>query len=461
MPGPLDLLLHSHEPSARAPLIGEFRVHVLLISYRFPPQPGVGAIRPAKFAKYLHRFGFRVTVLAASAENGRDETLLRDLPKAVRVIRVPERGLLATWRRLCPRRGVLTDSLWRAGQWLLRQSSVPDESSGFVGPALRTGADLEAGPPDMILASGGPWSAFVAAERISRRLGVPYVLDYRDPWTAAPAGWLSAPGFLPGWRNPALERRLVSRAAAIVAAHEEIPSLLDETFPGIGAGRRAHWIPNGYDPEDFGDLPMRRSEVFVLNYAGALYGGRTLRPLAETLEDLCAAGTISRPRARLRVLGPRPERVRRMLAGLLPDQLDIPGEVPYSESIASMTSAAINLHVSFRRLEDTFHVPVKLYEYLRAGRPILALCPPGASARLIEEARGGWVVPPGDREALRRVLALAYGDWEAGRMLPAPDPGVAQRFDRSRSVARLALILKRACRHESEAADRDVPAAPA
>ena len=150
---------------------------------------------------------------------------------------------------------------------------------------------------------------------------------------------------------------------------------------------------------------MRRSEVFVLNYAGALYGGRTLRPVAEALEDLCAAGTIPRPRARLRVLGPPAERARSMLAGLLPDQLDAPGRVPYSESIASMTSAAVNLHVSFERLEDTFHVPVKLYEYLRAGRPILALCPPGASARLIEEARGGWVVAPGDRETLRRVLA--------------------------------------------------------
>jgi glycosyltransferase involved in cell wall biosynthesis len=420
-------------------------VHVLLISYRFPPQPGVGAIRPAKFAKYLVRFGFRVTVLAASAENGRDETLLRDLPAAVRVIRLRERGPLAAWRRLRPGRRLLWRSLWMAGEWLILQSLVPDDSSGFVRPALRAGAGLRADPPDVILASGGPWSSFVAAERISRRLGVPYVLDYRDPWTAAPAGWLSAPGFLPRLCNPSLERRLVSRATAIIAAHEEIPALLDETFRGIGVERHAYWIPNGYDPEDFGDLPARRSDVFVLNYAGALYGGRTLRPVAEALEDLCAAGTIPRPRARLRVLGPPAKRARSMLAGLLPDQLDAPGRVPYSESIASMTSAAVNVHVSFKRLEDAFHVPVKVYEYLRAGRAILALCPPGASARLIEEARAGWVVAPGDREALRRVLARAYEDWEAGRALPVPDPGVARRFDRSRGAMRLGQILERIC----------------
>jgi len=250
-------------------------------------------------------------------------------------------------------------------------------------------------------------------------------------------------GLLARWRNPHLERRMLERAAAVVSVMEQLPSMLEEGLGVSGLASRFHWIPNGYDPEDFEGVAARTSSEFTLTYSGALYGSRSLRPIAQVLDDLVREGKMDRDRLRLQVLGPPPSKVIGELAGLsILNRVHAPGSVSHAEALSHQLGSTINLLVDIVYEGPNVHAPGKLYEYLRAGRPILALSKPGLTPQLIEEADGGWVVPPDDMRALREVLVRAYEDWSAGRPLPRPRLEAAERFDRARLAARLKGVLE-------------------
>ena len=188
---------------------------------------------------------------------------------------------------------------------------------------------------------------------------------------------------------------------------------------------------------------MPPASEFTITFAGALYGTRTLRPFLRVLEDLVRAEKIPLDRLRVRVIGPSWEQIRSDLAGsALERRVDAPGQLSHAETLRHMRATTLNLLVDIIYQGPNIHVPGKLYEYLKAGRPVLALSVPGQTESLIREAEAGWVVPPGDEAALRAVLVSAFEDWQAGRALPRPRQEVAQRDDRARQAGRRVEVLQ-------------------
>lgn len=423
-------------------------MRVLLIAYRFPPQTGGGVPRPTKFAKYLSQLGVDVTVLTIDTEGlrGLNEALLADLPAAVKIVRVKERGLLARLRNLRPPRNGAEAIAHRALislRWWLHQWSVPDEVQGFASAVADAAGHSDVARADVVITTGGPWSSFVAGERLARALRVPLVLDYRDPWTTGPPGWPFAPSFRGRLLNRGIERSVARRASAILSAHAILPELLEAQLKIENLASICHWIPNGYDEADFHGLDPAPYDKFTLTYAGSLYAGRSVRPIAKALDDLVREGAIAREDLRLRVLGAHASKVSGEVSDLsIAKQVEAPGELPHREALLELMKSTICVLVDIHYGERNVHTPGKLYEYLRAGRPILAVSPPGVTADLVRESNGGWVVAPEDAPALASTLRQAYADWKAGRPLPVPRLEVAERFERSRSAARVKGILE-------------------
>ncbi len=254
-------------------------------------------------------------------------------------------------------------------RWLLYQGMVPDECAGFIRPAAAAADHPDVREAEVIIATGGPWSSLVAGDRIARRLGRPLVLDYRDPWTTMFPGMTLPAGAVARRWNPRIERGLVTRASAIVSVTSTFPSLLETMLhlPGISA--RCHWIPNGFDPDDFAGVEPAASDCFTITYAGAIYGTRTPLPVVRALEALVKAGRIPRERFRLCVLGLPAARERRAVAlSSIQDRIETPGLVSHRETLAQLLGSDINLLVDILYDGPNVHVPGKLYEYLRAGR---------------------------------------------------------------------------------------------
>ncbi len=425
-------------------------MHVLLVAYRFPPQAGGGVIRPLKFAKFLSRAGVKVTVLTVKDETAcrRDPTLLRDLPEAVKVVAVRESGWMPYLLRIRRRRPGLRRLIDDGGllaRWALKHWMIPDERSGFVAPAALAAARNGATDPvDVVIATGGPFSCFVAGERIARRLKVPLVLDYRDPWTTGPRGWGYWPGARARKRNPSLERRLLKRSTAIISAHAPVPALLERDLGLPGLAKRCHWIPNGYDPEDFvGLVPRGSDDLFAMTYAGSLYGSRSLQPVVRAMEELGREGQLPLERVRLRVLGVHSEKIQPKLpCPDVPPWIENCGVVSHAEALSYLLGSTVNVLVDVRYEGLNVTTPGKLYEYLASGRPVLVLSPEGVTADLVREARAGWVVRPDDPRDLRETIARIYDDWAHGRPMPRPSPDVTAQYDRGRTTVRLAELLQ-------------------
>lgn len=415
-------------------------MHVLLVAYRFPPQTGGGVLRPYKFAKYLSRAGINVSVLTVESADG---ALPADLPRDIRVIQVEERGAMQRLRRLRRTGSPLKTRALVLARYALYHWLAPDEHSGWISPGIEAASQSELKDVDVVLTTGGPWSDFFIGEGIARRLGVPLVLDYRDPWTTGPPGWPYAPGLRARAAARGSERRIASKASMIISAHAGLPALLEEQLRLPGLSRRAHWIPNGYDSEDFAGIEPRRSDCFTLTWTGSLYGGRSLEPVIRALIDLGRSGEIDFEKVKLQIYGVSPERVRAQCPDpALLARLDAAGEIPHEQALAAILGSTVNLLVDISYDGPVMHTPGKLYEYLAAGRPVLSLSPEGVQADLIREAKGGWVTPPDDAAGLRAALRDAYTRWASGQELPRPNAAVVETFDRRRSTAKLQGLLE-------------------
>lgn len=424
-------------------------MRILLVAYRFPPQTGGGIHRPHKFAKYLGRAGVEVTVLTIAPHGHESDPRPSDLPDNVRIVRVPEQGWMpALGRMLENRRPPLPSLLWKRSIVLARrvlsETFVPDEYADFIDAVARVSGSPEFNGIEAVLSTGGPWSAFVAGDALARRLRVPHVMDYRDPWTARPPAWPSPrPGFRARRLNHGLERRLCQRAAFIVSAHTAVGRLLEDQLEIPGLAERVHWIPNGYDPEDFVGIEPHTSDRFSLTWAGSLYHGRSLEPIVRCLEELGSTGEIDLERVELRILGVQPDRVRALVQQpTLRRHLIAPGEVTHEEALAFMLGSTVNLLVDISYDGPIVHTPGKLFEYLASGRPVLSISTEGVTAELILGAEGGWVVPPNDPAALRAALLSAYQKWTRGEAMPRAIPAVIEAYDRGKSTLRLKLLLE-------------------
>lgn len=428
---------------------------VLLITYEFPPKGGPGVQRPLKTAKYLSRMGWDVTVLTVKDPLGgmMDDTLLAELPPEVRVERAwslePTR-LVAALRRLKGARradggaGVASGtrgytSLPHGAIRFVQAFFVPDEKVGWTPWAVAAARRVHAeAPVDVILASGPPFSAYGVAWRVSRRLGVPWVADVRDPIVGG--YFFRPPTPVHDWAMRRYEQKVVHRAHAIVTVTDGIGSGIAQRSP---AGRMPLvTIPNGFDPDDFEDLAREPHAGFVLAYVGTFQGTIQPRTLLAAVKSLESRGSSVVRDLRIRFVGVQdPESSEAVRSYGLEGFVERTGYVDHAEAIREMAAADVLLLVLGPEAESSAILTGKLPEYLAAGRPVLALVPEGVAADVVQRTGAGEVVHPEDVEAAAQALERLHSKWLSGG-LPEPNPEVVSEFDRSRQVARVSEMLE-------------------
>jgi glycosyltransferase involved in cell wall biosynthesis len=289
----------------------------------------------------------------------------------------------------------------------------------------------------------------LAALPIARRFGLPWVADFRDPWIGLhfrrpPTTWHAA-------RQRALERRVLSTADLVLAASRTHAQDL-ERDPALArpAGRVVH-LPNGYEPEELpgaeGAAPLTRdAEHFTLVFTGTLSLMPDTEVLLEALHELLARRPEARRRIRARLAGPFDTGYEdRALALGLKGIVEFPGPLAHGEARALQRRADLLLLWKPRGFRTM--VPGKLYEYLDAGPPILALLTPDDEAAGLVSRAGGTCLAPGDRASLAAEIERRYLAWRGGAEsavasgAPAPRPAGLEEHTRARLSARLAGLL--------------------
>jgi glycosyltransferase involved in cell wall biosynthesis len=295
-----------------------------------------------------------------------------------------------------------------------------------------------------IYSTSPPPTAHLIALALTRASGLPWVADFRDPWIED--GLYPAPGSLRFRLESRLERAVVRKASRLVATTAYLRGDFLARYPDL-PGDRVRVIHNGYDEADFADLaaPVKTERFDILHAGLVTREFRDPAPLLEAVAALMAEGRLPMNRVRVAFLGGGEfldspgfvDTVRRLGLGAVVTVLP---RVPNHEALRRLRQASCLLLM--QASDDTRSlIPAKAFEYLRVGRPILALTLGGATSDLLKEMSGCLIINPGDGMRLKEAVMTLYQDWEA-----SPGPIVAasrgaQRFERAALTTELARVL--------------------
>lgn len=422
---------------------------ILLLSYYYPPMGGAGVQRALKFSKYLGAEGVQATVLAGLDPGyTRDESLLAEIPPGLEVQRVEHTPLLQRLRRHGGRAAAAAAAPAPAARPAWRDAALaayaslqwPDDKAGWARRAHAQGRRLvrERGL-QLILSSAPPVSSHRLAAALSRELDVPWVADWRDLWTDNPA--YAAPAWRRGL-DRALEARLLASAAGVVTVTPTLQRLLAAR---LGGRSEVALIPNGYDEADFEAVAPTPAEpgVFRVVHAGTLYGHQSPLPLLLAADRVLRAQPALAQRLRLRLVGLVGARFETMLAefaSVHPGVLERRGYVAHHEAVAEMLGADLLLLVIGGGAAARGVLSGKVFEYLRARRPVLMIGPAdGDAAQLLRAHSACRVAEEGDVAGLAEALAAAL----AGGCGAAPAGATPELFERRALTAQLARFLQR------------------
>jgi lipopolysaccharide/colanic/teichoic acid biosynthesis glycosyltransferase len=418
-------------------------MRVLFVTQYFPPETGAAPARALHFARALERAGHEVRVVTGIPNHPSGVVQ----PAYARVRRAHERlGGIAVervWLYATPRRTPAT-----------RLANHLSFAGSALGPAL-TGP-----PPDVVLASMPPLFLGVTALLAAWRHHAPLVLDCRDdwPWTAVSLGELRE-----GFTVRMLERLtlfLQRRAARVIAVNPAMQRAFQSH--GVDEGRLV-LCTNGADTDLFrpaapvdrcadGDAGGRPLTVLYAGTHGLIHGMEALLDAAERLRErqdlrfVFIGDGVAKESLQQRARESGLTRVE-FLPSMAPERL-----------VEQIQAAGICVATMRDHPQCAEAVPVKLYDYLACGRPVVAAVA-GDAARLIEASGAGLVVPPEDGAALAGALVALSADPVRRAALAASGPRFIEAgYSRRASGDRLAETLQEVHRR---ARGREVAPLPA
>jgi hypothetical protein len=376
---------------------------VLVIAHVFPPEPSPGALRPGYLTRYLPQFGWEATVLTQSVGAA---------PFAARVYTT---GKIATPFEARLRASIASRSsdpyspLRRALRSIKEALLFPDATAPWMKPARALGMRLlQERHFDAIVSTALPATVHAVAATLARRSGLPWIADYRDPWSG---NAYVKRGPVRAFLERRYERRLLRRAAEITT----ISTPIAEHLRGLHQREDVYVIPNAYDPLEWDAIPPLEPPRFDLCFTGSMYDGkRSPDLLFEAIAQLRRERDACANAARVHFYGPNSDNVA---ASALRYGVTLHvrqhGVVPRAQAMRAQRSAAALLIFLNMDPATAHEMGSKVLEYLGARRPIIAFGPPNSVMReFIRRNRLGWFAS--NVEEAKHALRAAHERFTAG-----------------------------------------------
>lgn len=429
---------------------------VLIITYYWPPSAGSGVQRWVKFAKYLPQFGWEPVIFTPENPDFgvKDHTLLNDISSDMEIIKFPIWEPYQLQRRLLgkdenfepatalekPQKGFFDHlSIWVRGNLL-----IPDPRVFWVRPSTNFLIDtIKTNQIDAVITTGPPHSLHMIGMKLKEKTGVKWLADFRDPWSK----WeLLDTLHMTSWakrRHRSLEARILSNADKIVT----ISPRFEQDFRSLGA-RKTSVITNGFDPDDFRDAEnIAPAGKFLISHIGTIDDLRDPRPFLTALKALLPAHQQLQKDIEVLFVGQvSPKLIEEVEKDLeLSQVVTIRPYVPHSEVFKLYKRSSVLLLVLANATNAEGNVPGKLFEYLAAQRPVLAIGKvEGDSSSIIRDANAGTTCEPENITAIEEAIMLFYNNFKNGSRLENND---VNKYSRKNLTEKLAYLLEEM--HES------------
>jgi len=389
---------------------------VLIISYYWPPAGGISPLRILKFVKYLREFGWEPVVVVPEKADYLyfDDTYFKDIPENLEIHRTKIIEPFKLYRFLSGRGSKATNnpvygnntkrnivdeiSIWIRGNFF-----IPDARFLWIKPTVKyLSRYLKNHHVDAILTDGPPHTNTVIGMRLAQKFNIPWLADFQDPWTQV--DYYKKMKITP-WadrKHKKLEQEVFRTASKITIASPTWAKDLES----IGA-RDVDVIYYGYDEDDFKDLkPSATRQSFLISHTGIMGPDRNPETLFRVLKDLVAEDENFAQSLKIVFAGPVDVAVSDSIRRHgLEKYYHAPGNIPRREALQLNVDSAILLLPINQAHNAKGRLPGKLYEYLRVGRPVLALGPADSdAAHILAETRSGTTLSYDDYEAIKQFV---------------------------------------------------------
>ena len=424
---------------------------VLLITYYWPPSGGAGVQRVLKTVKYLRDFGWEPIVY--TAENAAypitDESLLKDVPEGQQVVRGPIWEPYEWYKRFTGKgkkekvySGFLSEDkkpsfTQRMSVWIRGNFFIPDARAFWIKPSVRLLKKyLAENPVDAIMSSGPPHTVHRIAYGVKKALDIPWLADFRDPWTNID---FYDQLMLTKWadrRHHRMEKEVIQTCDQLVT----VSWSWAEDYRKMGV-EDVKVITNGFDHADFEFDSQDPPREFSFNHIGYLNADRNPELLWKAFGELCEEIPDMKEHLVLRFIGKTDfiafQTLEKYGLSELVDKVDY---MPHNEVVKTLGNSQVLLLLLNNTPNVMGVVPGKIYEYLASRRPIFAVGPEaGDSARIIRETEAGTVCGFEEFEKMKREIFNLYRAYKKGS-LPA-NSGDIERFTRRYAAGQIAGVL--------------------
>lgn len=428
-----------------------------MVSYLFPPFGGIGTLRVAKLAKYLSQFGWEPVVLTTRRPD-QPQTLPVEIDES-KVVRTPCFHIgqdLARW--FASHRSASAQAVPKASFWskavnrfipLIRVvmggfyklpiiGTILSEPVGWYPYALKTGLKiLRKGDIDVIFSSSQPRVCHLIASRLHHKTKIPWIAEYRDLWADPYDNNSRFYQFL----ETELEKRVMKRCQMLITVSEFTVKWLEAIH-----SKKIAVIHNGFDEPDYiENVPL--TSKFTLTFTGNIYvGKRDPTLLFRAMAELQEEGKLSPDNLEVRFFGGSSLKTFLPLIEKyhLEKLVKLYGAVPFKESVRRQQESSALLLLEWDNPHAQHVFSGKLFEYLGAGRPILAIAyKTGAIDRLLQETGAGILV--NKIEMAKDVLSCWLEEWRQSAKITShwhPVANIIREYTRREQAEKLAQLLE-------------------
>lgn len=410
---------------------------VLIITYYWPPSGGSGVQRWVKFAKYLPSQGWQPVIY--TPENPEltsvDKTLAQEIPAEAEIVRTKILEPYGIYRKLMGKGSstdlkALTDANAskdevnpiHGGKMSFKQKLslyirgnffIPDPRVLWVRPSVRFLTKyLKDHPVDAIITTGPPQSMHLIGLGVSKATGIPWLADFRDPWTKMFYFKHLGLNESSEKKHHQLEKSVLDGATRVIA----VSPLVQEEFRAMTT-TPVELITNGFDEEDFRG-EVARDEFFTLTHTGLFASDGNPETLWKVLADKCSGDDEFRHFLRIKLVGKTDreivDSIRR--AGLA-DNLEDMGYQSHESAVREQRKAAVLILPLRKEPEYRAVLPGKLFEYLASRRPVLGIGQTdGAMAGIIQKTGSGVVYDWDEEKKIRAWIDFCWDEFRVGEL---------------------------------------------
>jgi glycosyltransferase involved in cell wall biosynthesis len=402
---------------------------LLIVTYYWPPSGGGGVQRWLKFVKYLPNYGWEPVVYTPSNQNApsHDLTLLKDVSSQTKIIRrkIWEPYFIYRWitgRKGSENLGASFASGKRSKPFIdnlanLARSNIfiPDSRKCWIKPSV---AFLKKILPeqniDVIVTTGPPHSLHLIGLQLKRTLHIKWVADFRDPWTDIDyfsqlkmTRWAKS-------KHLRLEKMVIENCDKVLCVSPSNKQrLLDKAIANVEV------ITNGFDYADRMQELVELDAKFSLVHIGTLMANRNPEVLWSVLNQLKEEIRDFKDDLQLKLIGETDVSIVDALKKhkLTPNTQIIP-PIPHKEAIIAQKQAQALLVFINKTGDSKGMVTGKVFEYIMANRPILAIGPEdGDLAQILKDTNSGVISGFRDRDGLKKNITDFYRRYKANNLI--------------------------------------------